>query len=655
MRPAAALRNPALVLVLVLSSLPAAAGEPRPSWQCLPEATAVMLRMPEPTRFLEAIRSRTKFGAVGLSEQRVRGLWKMLLEGFTEDDGGEEYERALGKYGLRPEDVSAAFGGDMGAGFVVRSREDGVAPLVTMLAWLEPGVETAERLVVAAQKKLEVDIAADATGTTRRIDLEMAGRDVLWMVEPVMGIDPASIALDDVAVDPADEEAVAKRLAELQERMRNATFVKTGVTHAFLTRIGGRLLVGQTLADAPQIAGRNATADGDGGEELAREVFERFVAAHEEGDARSPVAELLETPGVAAALPAGIPLLEVLVDPRVFVRHFADEASRARLAAAGCDTVGPIACRQALEDGRFRMGAFVSLPEPRTGLMRILDQSCDDADVPPFVTREAIDLTQISLDLGAAYGTVKEFAVAEGGEETGNMFTAIELQVQGWLGVDLPALLSSLGSRHWVVNYPPRVADAFAEARRTRDGPPRPPQVADRIAAVWRITDEAPFARILQRLAGAAGGLTEEQGFQGVRIPEGPAIYLGRDHLVVAIGDDSLEQTLAAIRNPPAGESSLRESAVPRRAADLLPLGPARMFGVSDSSRSGGSLGTLFDMVRSLAPEDVTEPYRKLLPAAQKLLPGADEMEGMFGVGATTLRADEAGLSFQTAWEMPAP
>jgi len=287
--------------------------------------------------------------------------------------------------------------------------------------------------------------------------------------------------------------------------------------------------------------------------------------------------------------------------------------------------------------------------------MRIVDQPCDDADVPPFVTREAIDLTQISLDLGAGYGVVKEFAVTQGGEETRNMFTAIELQVQGWLGVELPALLSSLGSRHWIVNYPPRVAEAFAEARRTRDGSPQPRQVADRIAAVWRVSDEAPFAKILQRLAGAAGGLNDEQGFQGVRIPDGPAVYLGRDHLVVAIGTDSLEKTLAAIRNPPAGDSSLRESDVPRRAAELLPLAPSRVFGVSDSSRSGGSLGTLLDMVRSLAPEDVGEPYREMLPAAQNLLPGPADMEAMFGVGVTTLRADEAGLSLQTAWEMPAP
>lgn len=641
-----------LFAALLVAGL-AAAAELRPSWQCLPDDTAVMLRMPEPAGFLEALRSRTKFGAVALSEQRMRGIWNLLLDEVASDDGMEEFERTLGRYDLRPEDVSATFRGDTGAGFVVRSREADLPPLVMMLAWVEPGEDLAERLVVAAQRKLEEDIAADATGTTRRIDLEMAGHEVLWMVEPVMGVDPASIAIDDVAVDPNDDEAVAKRLKELQERMRNAKLVRTGVTHAFLTRLDGRLLLGQTLPGGP--GGGIRDVDAAGGEELAREVFERYVAAHADDADRSPLAEMLETPGMAAALPGGIPLLEVLVDPRVFIRTYADGATRERLTAAGCGDLGPIGWRQALEDGRFRMGGFVSLPDPRSGLMRVLDQPCDASEVPPFVSREAIDLTQISLDLGAAYETVKEFAVTQGGDETGNLFMAVEMQVQGWLGVELPALLSSLGSHHWIVSYPPRVAEAFAAARRTAAGPGQPRQIADRVAAVWRVSDESPFTKILQRLGGAAGGLQDEQGFQGVRIADGPAVYLGRDHLVVAIGDDSLEKTLAAIRNPPAGDSSLRESDVPRRAADLLSLTPARLFGVSDSFRSGGSLGTLRDMIRSLVPEDVAEPYRKLLTAAQKLLPGDEEMEGMFGVGATTLRADEGGISLQSAWEMPAP
>ena len=651
-------------VVLLLTATSAIAGDLRPSWECLPEETAVLLHMPQPAEFLEAIRDRTKFGAVAMSEPRLQGFWKLLLDKFRSDGAAgelEDLDEALGRYDLRQEDLPAAFRGDVGAGFVVRRRDAGLPPLVMMLMWLEPGEESAARMVTAAQRKLEEDIAEDETGTTKRVDLEMAGHEVLWMVEPVMGIDPTGLDLGDVKINEDDEEAIEKRLAELQARVRNAKLVKTGHTYGFLARLGGRLAVGQTLPATPSAAQRAVEErdfDVEGGAEDAKETFERFLAAHTD-TGRSPLAEVLETPGMAGALPQGLSLLDVVIDPRVVMKAFDDEPTKAGLAMIGAESLGPIAWRQTLDEGRYRSGIFASLPAPRTSLMRILDQECDASEVPSFVNREAIDFTQISLDLGKAYETVKEYAVSQrDGEQAANMFAAVEMQAQGWLGVELPRLLTSLGSRHWIVSYPPRVAEAFAEARRARgqNGGQQARQIADRVAVIWRITDDAPFGKILQRLAGMAGGdLQEEQGFRGVRIPDGPAVFLGQDHLVVGIGADSLEKTLTAIRNPPAGESSLRESDVPRRAADLLPLEPARMFGVSDSSRAGGTLGMLRDMVLSLVPEDVEEPYRDLLTGVQKILPSDEEMEGMFGVGATTLRVDDNGVSLQTAWEMPSP
>ena len=651
-------------VVLLLTATSAFAVDLRPSWECLPEETAVLLHMPQPAEFLEAIRDRTKFGALAMSEPRLQGFWKLLLDKFRSDGAAgelEDLDEALGRYDLRQEDLPAAFRGDVGAGFVVRRRDAGLPPLVMMLMWLEPGEESAARMVTAAQRKLEEDIAEDETGTTKRVDLEMAGHEVLWMVEPVMGIDPTGLDLGDVKINEDDEEAIEKRLAELQARVRNAKLVKTGHTYGFLARLGGRLAVGQTLPATPSAAQRAAEErdfDVEGGAEDAKETFERFLAAHTD-TGRSPLAEVLETPGMAGALPQGLSLLDVVIDPRVVMKAFDDEPTKAGLAMIGAESLGPIAWRQTLDEGRYRSGIFASLPAPRTSLMRILDQECDASEVPSFVNREAIDFTQISLDLGKAYETVKEYAVSQrDGEQAANMFAAVEMQAQGWLGVELPRLLTSLGSRHWIVSYPPRVAEAFAEARRARgqNGGQQARQIADRVAVIWRITDDAPFGKILQRLAGMAGGdLQEEQGFRGVRIPDGPAVFLGQDHLVVGIGADSLEKTLTAIRNPPAGESSLRESDVPRRAADLLPLEPARMFGVSDSSRAGGTLGMLRDMVLSLVPEDVEEPYRDLLAGVQKILPSDEEMEGMFGVGATTLRADDNGVSLQTAWEMPSP
>ncbi|MCE9631010.1 MAG: hypothetical protein K8S94_09915 [Planctomycetia bacterium] len=616
-----------------------------------------MVRLPQPRAFLEAIRTRTKFGAVALGDQRLQGLWTVLLDTLPKNVAGDDVdslEQRLGKYGLTPDDLQAGFRGDMGAGFVVRSRDGGLPPLVMMLAWLEPGEETAARLVEAAKKRVEERHTANEPDAPKRIDLELAGHDVLWMIEPVLSIDAADLGLDDL-----DGDDPKKRLEAIREKARNAPFVKVGQTHAFLARMGDRLLVGHTvpMALGAEKDGGEVDVDATSGTEEARGIFERFLTAHAE-DGDSSLADVLRMPGMAG-LPGGDVLADVIVDPRVFFRASGDDSIQERLATIGAANMGPLAWRQSLDGNRYHSGMLLSLPAPRTNLMRILDQECDPAEVPSFVTREAIDLTQISLDLGKAYETVREFAVGQGGPETANMFTAVEMQAQGWLGVDLPKLLTSLGSRHWLVSYPPEFGEALAAARQARaDDRAAARQFVDRAALVWQIEDEAPFGKILQRLAGMAGGdgeMQEEQGFRGVRIPDGPAIYMGQGHLVVAIGKDSLEKTLAAIRNPPVGESSLRESEVVRRAGDMLPLQPARMFSVSDSTRSGGTLGMLREMAAAMVPEDVAEPYREMLAGIQKLLPSADETEAMFGVGATMLRADDAGVSLQSVWEMPAP
>jgi hypothetical protein len=664
MRLCASVRLFAGALLTCAMSARAVADGPRPSWECLPDDTLAMLRIPDPPAFLETLRTRTKLGAVALGDARLTGAWDVLLDQLRKEGAGQELtdiDDQLAAYGLEQDDLRAAFRGDVGAGLVFRTRADGRRPLEMMLAWLEPGEETATRLVQAAQRQVEKRNAAGEIDAPRRIDVDLAGHEVLWLVEPVMTVDSSGLDVDEDDVGADDfEERLKARLEAIRERARNGKFIQTGQIHTFLARVGSRLLVGNTIPTPPGSAQRPANGDFDaesGGEE-AKAIFEKFLTAHAE-DGESPLVNVMQAPGMAAALPAGIPLSELIIDPRVAIRAWSDDVdTRRRLESIGAADIGPLAWRQSLEEGQFHSGLFVSLPAPRRSLMQILDQDCDPAEVPSFVTREAIDITQISLDLGKAYETVKEFAVGQGGEETANMFLAVEMQAQGWLGIDVPNLLTSLGSRHWIVSYPPRIAEALTEARAARGrGAAVQQQVADRVAVVWQIADEAPFEKILQRLAGMAGGggIQEEQGFRGIRIPDGPAIFMGQGHLVVAIGSDSLEKTLTAIRNPPAGEASLRESDIVRRAATLVPLEPARVFGVSDSSRSGGTLGMLRSFAAAMVPDDVDARYRDMLAGIQKLLPSEAEMEGMFGVGATLMRADDAGVSLRSVWEMPAP
>jgi hypothetical protein len=653
-----------LLAILALPSFAgsqASAADLRPSWECLPEQTAVMVRLPQPQEFVAALRTRTKFGATVLGGDRLERVWKLMVDKFGPDGGGDTFDgwkKDLEKYGLRPADLTAALAHDVGFGMVVVPRDAGRPPLQVMLVWLEPGDDAAGRMFAAVKQMLE-ERAGEGESAPKRVDLEMAGHDVVWMQERVMGLDVGGIA-----GDAEDDKEVGEQVAELQERIAKAARVQVGVSHSFVTRIGGRLLIGQTIPTSPVLAVR-AAGDGprdweaESGVEEAKGIFQRFLAAHAAA-AAAPLAEVFAMPGVREALPEGLAAIDIMIDPRVFMTAFGGngaeaEEGRRRLASVGLDAIGPVVWRQSLDGGRYHNGMFVSMPAPRRGLMRILDQDCDPSQPPSFVTSEATDLTQFSIDLGKAYQTVREVMVAAGGEEAGNMFTVAEMQAQGWLGLELPKVLSALGSRHWLIAYPSKIAAAVA-AGRAAGNAGQQLNAANRGAIVWQVADEAPFLKILQQLAPIAGGtLAEEQGFRGIRVPNGPAVFLGMNHLVVGIGEESLEKTIAGIRNPPAGEASLRESDLMRRAATLLPLDPVRMFSVGDATKTGGMLGNFREIAAAMEPDDVPEEYRELFAGLKGLMPTAADMEGMFGASAATMRMTDAGIALRSVWEMPPP
>jgi hypothetical protein len=626
----------------------AVAADQRPSWECLPAETSFMVRLPGIATFWKTIQERTKFGAIALSPQRLEGLWKSMAT--IKDDAGlgplESFEEELAKYGLAPDDIAKVFDGECGAG-IVSPDKDGKRKFVTVLGWIEPGEEVAGKLLAAVHQGL--DEQADDDHGPRRFDLELAGHTVTAIVSPVREIDLDRLDFE----GDIDEETVEARLEEIAK----AEMKKVGEQHTFIAAVGGRLLIGSARLPSDEAAGE---ADAPPGADDARAIFAAFLEAHA-GGGEPAIAAALREPAIAAASLPGLPLIEMVFMPKVLF-DAADNVYpgfRNQLATVGIDDIGSVVLRQNFDDGRWRATMAMTLPTPRHGLLEILDQPCDASEVPAFVTREVAEFAQLSLDLGAAYKTVRQLLLAQAeGEQVANMFSVADMQSQAWLGVDVATVLSGLGSRHWFLSFPPQVAEVLAKARAADENGEETTPVVDRLAAVWQVADEGPYEKLIGRLAQLAGGgqLEEEQGFKGVRIPGAAAFYVGRGHVVMAVGDGVLEKTLAAIRTPPQGDMSLRESDVPKRAAELMPARPARGYGVSDATRTGGTLGMLRDLAASMEPDDIEDDsMRGLFVAFKELLPSAREMEGMFGIGATLIRMTDDGLLYETAWEMPAP
>lgn len=627
-----------LVLVIGVAAPAGMAADLRPSWECLPADTFFMARMPNLAEFWKTIQSRTKFGSVVLSPKRLEGMWQALAQ-LEEDEGEtslEQFEEGLEKYGMEMADLTHLCGGEIGTGIVARPRE-GDEPLLMMLVWVEPGEEVAQKLLAATRQSLEE--SADEEHGPQRTDMELAGREVMMIIEPELATD------DDESDEP---EGTAAKMKIVGER------------HAYVTVAGGRFLIGVGIT---KFGGPEKGDDDAEAMDEIRRIFATFLEAHA-ADGEAALAGVYREPAIAAATLPGVPLVEMMFMPKVVVAALVAESGQdesemqRQLALSGVDDIGSVVLRQNFDDGRWRGALAVTMPSPRHGMLAMLDQPCDASEVPGFVTREVSEFGQISLDLGKAYASIRQLLLAQAdGEQIANMFSVADMQSQAWLGMDVAPVLSGLGSRHWFLTFPPQVAKVIAKARVAEDTGEDATTAADRIAAVWQLADDAPFLKLLGRLAPLVGAqVEEEQGFKGFRVQGAAALYVGRGHLVMAIGEDVLERTLASIRTPPQGETSLRESDVPGRAAAILPAEPGRYFGVSDSTKSGGTLGTLRDLAEAMEPDDFDdEKMRSAFVAFKQLLPAASEMEGMFGIGAALLQMTDDGLLGETAWEMPAP
>ena len=671
-----------LLALLIFASLltPAAAAELAPSWTLVPDSTVLIARA-DLSKFLEALRRQTKFGAVVLSEERVsRGIELWKSENQTE---WEATVKELGEVGLKPEDLAQLFAGECGFALTLEPRGER-APLLVGLTWLEPGEELAERTIKAIQDALEKH--ADAPHPTQRVDLDLAGAQVMHLTIPIMhaeNLDPDDFALDNEGDESQTPEALKKRREALMEKLKNRKTIEADRGHLFIARLGGRLLVANTFPQSStEVLAKDEEErskidwDKQTGAEEATGVFARFLEAHA-GQGSGHAAELLNTPGIAAALPEGVPLLEIIGDPRPLLKLLVSQQEKIgdTLKALGLDAVGPLAIRTALDGTVLRGGVFVSAPEPRAGVLALLDQTPLTPAPPPWVPSSALEFQQFSFDLGAAFAKIKELMISMGGDRARQGFVQMETPVQNFLQTDLATLLSSLGHQHSVVSFTPQTDAAPAVAA----DEPTPAAIAQRTGVVWQVKDEPLWQRVMQTIgqfAPAAGGAVqaaEEQGFNGYRVQQGPAplgLFLGRGYLVLGIGDEVTESLLSVLRNPPEGNASMAASGLVERAAALLPPAPCLIYQLSDAGLSVKTTKRAIEQMIELplaqrarlaqlpganVPAGDTAAATAFAAKLKELLPSDEELEGVLGVSVGQTTVNEHGLSSQSAVELPAP
>jgi hypothetical protein len=648
-------RRIALLSVSLMFAAVASAAELPPAWQCLPEQTLVLLRAEEPGRRIDQLRETTRFGQVMLTPERWEKLWTAIKDAEPDDIGG--FESTLAKVGLAPADLPPMLRGTLGYAVTIEPAEEGEEPLIVGLAWLNPGAELAGKLIEAVQRGVE--LAQDDPHPIRRIDMQIADRDVMLLKVPEVAGGPEDFGLtgiDELEGEIPEREDGAAEPAEPRQ---------VAQSNVFITRLGGRVLVAHSFPREPVETDDPADVDFDArsGLEAATGVFARFLQAHDAGGAHYGT-RLLSTPGMRAALPAGLPLFELYGDLRPLIdamrrgaglQEFAEAA--AALETFGLNKLSTGGFRLSLDGDAMRNGFFLAAPAPRTGLLALLDQDSLPAEPALWAPSDATDYSHFSFDLGEAYRRVRDLVIEQFGAESERFFQEVDMNVRAAVGADLDAVLGGLGARHMFVSFPPRVPEAF--------DPENPTALTERVGMVWRLRDEQLWQRVMQTLGGfvmMGGGQwvepADEQGFTGYRstVPQAPAaLMIGRGYLTLTLGRDVTARLLNALVNPPEGEAAMIRSALFSRMSEKLSIPAGTGYRLGDLGRYLQAVARIGQagLEHARREADANPEARSMIERVGEFLPDPRTVREMFGGGTGVMYTDEYGLTSRGLLELP--
>jgi hypothetical protein len=635
------------------------------SWQCLPEETIAAVRVPAGHDFIDALRQRTKLGAVLLSDERIE-RFKAI---FREHRGGEwdQMVANMRKHGFEPDDFLQLFRGEAGTSLVIE-QVDG-RPLMVTLSWGEPGAEAAKRLIGAFATAAD-KVDADGLAVTRE-DIELAGLEVIHLTIPIVELvgdvdfdaqwqrepdDAAPPAFDD---DDEDDDAGDD---PIQPQVVNHW-------HVMVAQRGDRVLLATAQAQLPADvrAAIDAGDDVDAGQwdgvEQARGVFARFIAAHD-GEGGAFAQRLVDVPGMDSALPGGETAIEMYASTERLVRlgqmfDTSGQFNAQLVDKLGLNGVGMFGWRMSLEGQNFRNGMFVQMPAPRRGIPAMFEQPEQEPKPPAWVPADVYQYQHISLDLGKLYTAIKQLAIEVGGEEIGFYFQMAEAQAMQMVQADMATVLSALGTRHSILTYVPTLAEVPGEAAVAA-------VPVQRTALVWELKDEMVWQRTMQMigaLAQAGGGqmrFAEEQGFTGWRYTQPPmegGLFIGKGFMVLGIGSGAVENALASLSHPPDGDAALVNTSETQRGGDLLPLRAGLLYQIVNAARHTEAIREmmLFSFNGGFVAQAgmMDERQAALMRDLGDLFPSSEQMRGMIGVGVGQGWIDEHGLSVQSVLELP--
>jgi len=144
-------------------------GRLTPSYQCVPEETVLIVRVPEARKFIDALRSPNQV-RLGRAESAASGSDQRLYPRASSRCVQRTRHR-VGRYNLKLKILPpCSIRSWVRPG---RRTAAGEYPLAVGLWWLEPNTDLGQRLLAAIQRG--VDEQKDEQHATKRLDIDLEG------------------------------------------------------------------------------------------------------------------------------------------------------------------------------------------------------------------------------------------------------------------------------------------------------------------------------------------------------------------------------------------------------------------------------------------------------------------------------------------------
>jgi hypothetical protein len=311
----------------------------------------------------------------------------------------------------------------------------------------------------------------------------------------------------------------------------------------------------------------------------------------------------------------------------------------------GVDTLGLCQLRISLRpDGLMLAEGQAGMPSPRKGIPAIFDQAPITTQAPAWIPAEIMGYASMSLDLSKVYSHVFEMVLNIVGPQAEQGFQQANTQTKTFTGSDIPTILKALGNRIHYLDFPlnPGKTDLLDDN----------PLSMTRAAFVWELGDEAVIKTVLTRLtpfmAMGSGVASTEQGFEGHRFSPGgkevAALFLGKGHLVLGVGEGAASQAITALAHPPKGAHALQGSKMFQEALAIFPNANCIAWHCTDGNKMVKNLGDVLRSSIDTALDQADLPEEVSAKEILNLIPSEEDLKDCLGVGADQVWMDKDGL-----------